>query len=96
MAPIADLEEKKAGVVVEEENISISSAEQKREIDGAGQFLQEHKDIDISGVDINKLRHKIDLHVISCLCAVFIMTFLDKAIYNVSLHEPNTELRLYN
>jgi hypothetical protein len=90
-----DLEEKKAGVVVEAENISIDSGELKHELDGAGKFLQDHKDIDISGVDINKLRHKIDRHVITCLCLVFIMTFLDKAIYNVSTHEPIVDPRLH-
>jgi hypothetical protein len=87
MAPNHDLDEKKGGVVLEEENLSISSSEEpKKDFDAAGKFLHDHKDIDSSEVDIAKLRHKIDRHVVSCLCLVFIMTFLDKAIYNVSSH----------
>jgi hypothetical protein len=94
MSKIPDVDEKKAGVVVEEENVSISSGELKRNLDGAGKFLADHADIDTSDIDINKVRHKIDRNVVSCLCLVFIMTFLDKAIYNVSSHGPKLELRL--
>jgi hypothetical protein len=93
MAQTPFLQEKKAGVVVEEENISISSAEQKQDLDAAGKFLQDHKDVESSVIDINKLRHKIDRNVITCLCLVFIMTFLDKAIYNVSFHVPSNGMR---
>jgi hypothetical protein len=96
MAQNLEVDEKKAGVVVEEENVSLSSSDEpKRDLDAAAKFLQDHKDIDSSNIDINKVRHKIDRNVITCLCLVFIMTFLDKAIYNVSLHESSTEFCLY-
>ena len=77
------LEGKKAGAVVKEENVSISSGERERDLDAAGKFLQDHEDVDSSGIDINRLRHKVDRNIITCLCLVFIITFLDRAIYNV-------------
>ncbi|KAF2421119.1 putative allantoate protein [Tothia fuscella] len=77
-----DLEEKSAVVVTKEETISHSDDEQEGNLDAAGKFLQVHKEIDSSNIDINRVRHKIDRNVIICLCLVYIMTFLDKAIYN--------------
>jgi hypothetical protein len=67
-----------------EENVSLESQDIKDILDPAARFLQEYGDIDTSHVDISKLRHKIDRNVVSILCAVFIMQFLDKAVYNVS------------
>jgi hypothetical protein len=90
-----EAKEKKGGVVVEEENISVSSGEPKTELDGAGQFLELHKDIDISEVDIEKVRHKVDRNIVAWLCLVFIVTFLDRAIYNVSMFDAHFGLRLY-
>jgi hypothetical protein len=55
------------------------------DFDPAAKFLKDHGDIDTSHIDINKLRHKIDRNVVSLMCAVFIMQFLDKAVYNVSV-----------
>lgn len=95
MAQNPDAVEKKGGTVVEEENLSVSSAEQVQDLDNAGKFLQDHKDMDTSHIDIAKLRHKIDRNVITCLCLVFIMTFLDRAIYNVRLLELHIGLRLH-
>jgi hypothetical protein len=90
MAQNLNIAEKKASVVVEEEDISTGSVKptgiikKRRDLDAAATFLQTHKDIDTTGIDVNKVRHKIDRNVVTCLCLVFIMTFLDRAIYNVS------------
>jgi len=64
---------------------SITSDELKdTNLDSAASFLYEHRDLDTSGIDIAKLRHKIDRNVVSVMAACFIMQFLDKAVYNVS------------
>jgi hypothetical protein len=52
-------------------------------LDAAATFLSVHKDLQTSHINIDKLRHKIDRNVVSVLCALFILAFLDKAIYNV-------------
>jgi hypothetical protein len=76
-------QEKKGGSIVQEETVSIE--EQKpRGLDEAAAFLETHKDLDTSHIDISKLRHKVDRNVVSLLCLCFIMQLLDKAIYNVS------------
>jgi hypothetical protein len=75
--------EKTETVRIEAENESLESQESK-DLDAAAKFLAEHGDIDTSHIDINKLRHRIDRNVVSIMCAVFIMQFLDKAVYNVS------------
>jgi hypothetical protein len=71
---------------VQVEASSIDSADFKNlDLDGAAKFLYDRQDYDTSDIDIKKLRHKIDRNVVSILSLCFIMQFLDKAIYNVSL-----------
>jgi hypothetical protein len=91
MSGIPAVTEKKEDIVTKEENISIE--EQKPEINGqildaAAKFLAEHEEIETSHINITKLRHKIDYNVITVLCLLFILAFLDKAIYNVSPKSP--------
>jgi hypothetical protein len=77
-------DEKKGSAVVQEETVSIE--EQKPQgLDEAAAFLETHKDLDTSHIDISKLRHRIDRNVVSLLCLCFIMQLLDKAIYNVGI-----------
>jgi hypothetical protein len=80
------LEDKKAGTVVYEENISETEAQEKEkyDLDNAAQFLAEHGHLDTSHIDLKALRRKSDFNVIGICCLVFIMQFLDKSIYNVS------------
>jgi hypothetical protein len=54
-------------------------------LDPAAKFLHIHKDLDISHVDISKVRHKVDRNMVSILCCLYILAFLDKAIYNVRI-----------
>ena len=95
MSGIPSVAEKKGDLVTErkedvtrEENISLDEqdVEQGQEIthlDAAAKFLAQHKEVETSHIDITKLRHKIDRNVITVLCLLFILAFLDKAIYNV-------------
>jgi len=59
-------DEKKAGAVTEAENVSTSSDNDSlqrlatSQLDVAGQFLADHKDLDTSDVDISKIRHRVD------------------------------------
>jgi hypothetical protein len=75
---------------IKEDEIKIEAASvdskdlQNLDLDGAARFLYEHQHLDISDVNITKLRHKIDRNVVSIMSLCFIMQFLDKAIYNVS------------
>jgi hypothetical protein len=69
------------------ENASLSTDSESMDIDKldpAAKFLHIHKDVDYSKIDISKVRHKVDRNVVSILCALYILAFLDKAIYNVS------------
>jgi GTP cyclohydrolase III len=81
---VADsIDEKQHTVQVESESIT-SQDLQDHDLDSAAKFLFEHKDVDISHIDISKVRHKIDRNVVSVMALCFIMQFLDKAVYNVS------------
>jgi hypothetical protein len=79
-------EDKTEGVISKTENVSNTTLEEEQppDLDQAARFLEIHKDLDTSHIDISKLRHKIDRNVVSLLCLCFIMQFLDKAVYNVS------------
>lgn len=78
-----DSEDGKHDITVE--SASVTSRElDSLDLDPAAQFLFEHKDVDTSQVNIDKLRHKIDRNVVSIMALCFIMQFLDKAVYNVS------------
>jgi hypothetical protein len=66
------------------ENVSVE-AQENPDLDAAAKFLAENKDVDTTHINIDKLRHKVDRNVITVLCLLFILAFLDKAIYNVSL-----------
>jgi hypothetical protein len=89
--------DKKEGVILETENVLDTTLEEEEQadLDEAARFLELHKDLDTSHIDISKLRHKIDRNVVSLLCLCFIMQFLDKAVYNVS-HGFHQRLNLTN
>jgi hypothetical protein len=72
--------------ITREETIDIEEQQPTDEIhlDAAAKFLSQHKELETSHIDLDKLRHKVDYNVVSVLCALFILAFLDKAIYNVS------------
>ncbi|KAF2405187.1 MFS general substrate transporter [Trichodelitschia bisporula] len=78
------LEKDEKSVTIFEENLSTESESEPApsDLDGAAIFLDAHKDVDISHIDIVKLRHKIDRCLVPLMCLCFIMQFLDKAIYN--------------
>ena len=79
------------GHTVQIENESITSKDlEEKDLDAAAQFLFEHKDVDISHVNIDKVRHKVDRNVVSVMALCFIMQFLDKAVYNVRLGPYST------
>jgi translation elongation factor P/translation initiation factor 5A len=65
---------------------------QNLDLDGAAKFLYDRQDYDTSEIDIKKLRHKIDRNVVSIMSLCFIMQFLDKAIYNVSIPSSSQSL----
>ena len=79
---LESIEEKRHTVQLENESIT-SKDLQENDLDAAAQFLFEHKDADISHINIDKVRHKIDRNVVSIMALCFIMQFLDKAVYNV-------------
>lgn len=64
---------KKASLVIEtevtstglEENPSLDLVDKYAtgQLDPAALFLEKHRDLDVSDIDINKLRHKIDFRV---------------------------------
>jgi hypothetical protein len=85
----SELDDVKEGTVVYEENISETEAQEpeKHDLDRAATFLAQHGDVDTSHIDLKKLRRKTDINVIGICCLVFIMSFLDKSIYNVRLSE---------
>jgi hypothetical protein len=58
--------DKKGSVILEEEN-STSSLDrvESNKLDGAAKFLEDNRDLDVSHIDITKLRHKIDFRVSS-------------------------------
>jgi hypothetical protein len=55
--------DKKGAVVVEEENATPLSRVATDRLDGAGKFLEMHRDLDVSHIDVTKLRHKVDWRV---------------------------------
>jgi hypothetical protein len=58
--------DKKRSEVVEEENSSPSLHRVETDkLDGAAKFLEDHRDLDVSHIDVTKLRHKIDFRVSS-------------------------------
>jgi hypothetical protein len=81
------LDEKKDGVVLEDENVSLEEQQENLDLDEAAKFLQLHKDLDTSHIDMKKVRRKVDLHVVLSLCLVFWANFLDKGIF---VREPST------
>jgi hypothetical protein len=64
---------KKEALVVETEHASLGLTqnpsldlvenESTSQLDPAASFLEKHRDLDVSDLDINKLRHKIDFRV---------------------------------
>jgi hypothetical protein len=81
--------EKQEDVILQEDHVIVDGQEnvvvdghEIGHVDEAGTFLAEHKDVDTSHIDIKKLRHRVDRNVVSILCLLFILAFLDKAIYN--------------
>jgi len=77
-SPIA---EKKDGLVVEDENVSLEEQQQNLDLDEAGKFLKQYEDLDTSHIDMRKVRRKVDIHVVISLCLVFWANFLDKGIF---------------
>ena len=55
-----------------------------KNVDGAWQFLDQHRDADGADVDLKALRRKIDWHVVPLMFGCYTMQFLDKVILNVS------------
>lgn len=54
------------------------------EVDGAWKFLNDHRDTHgVDDVDLRKLRHKVDWHIVPIMFCCYTMQFLDKVIYNV-------------
>jgi hypothetical protein len=64
---------KKEALVIETEHASLGltqnpsldlvEKESTSQLDPAASFLEKHRDLDVSDLDINKLRHKIDFRV---------------------------------
>jgi hypothetical protein len=62
---------KKNAVVVEEENRATLQRLPSDRLDGAAKFLEIHRDLDVSHIDVKKLRHKIDWRVSRVTISVF-------------------------
>jgi hypothetical protein len=90
MSGIPPVTERKEDLVTREENISLDeqeaelAQESSEVLDAAATFLAQHKEVETSHINMTKLRHKVDRNVVTILCLLFILAFLDKAIYNVS------------
>jgi hypothetical protein len=67
---MSTINDKKAAVVTEEENSSASVDRiiKANNLDGAAKFLEDNRDLDVSHINITKLRHKIDFRVSSTSC----------------------------
>src|ERR1700753_703767 len=91
MSGIPPVTERKEDDVTREENISLEEQEAElaqdssEVLDAAATLLAHHKEGETSHINMTKLRPKVDRNVVTILCLLFILAFLDKAIYNVSL-----------
>ena len=58
-----------------------------RAVDSAWRFLNDHRETgdDVSSVDLNALRRRIDWRIVPLMFSCYTMQFLDKVILNVSL-----------
>jgi hypothetical protein len=73
MAFVTPGAEKKEALVVETEHASLGlnqnpsldlvEKESTGQLDSAALFLEQHRDLDVSDIDVTKLRHKIDFKV---------------------------------
>lgn len=54
------------------------------ELDEAGLFLKQYKDVDTSHINIRKVRRKVDCHIIPIMFIIWVCAFLDKMSYNYS------------
>jgi hypothetical protein len=83
-------EKKGSAVVLEEESTSSPIRRVSTDkLDNAAKFLEDNKDLDVSHIDVTKLRHKIDFRIVPLMCACFIMqvsfnTILCKHMHNYS------------
>jgi hypothetical protein len=64
-------------------------------VDGAWKFLDDHREVAANSepVDIDRLRRKIDWHIVPLMFCCYTMQFLDKVILNVSTHTPLSMMR---
>lgn len=54
------------------------------ELDEAGLFLKQYKDVDTLHIDVRKVRRKVDFHIIPIMFVIWVCAFLDKMSYNYS------------
>merc|ERR1712000_145584 len=61
---------------------SETAATADKYVDGAWQFLDQHRDAEGAGIDLKALRRKIDWHVVPLMFCCYTMQFIDKVILN--------------
>ncbi|KAI6781275.1 uncharacterized protein J7T54_004048 [Emericellopsis cladophorae] len=74
---------------------SETAATADKNVDGAWQFLDQHRDAEGAGIDLKALRRKIDWHVVPLMFCCYTMQFLDKVILNyAAVMGLTTDLKL--
>lgn len=89
MADLKDMSDTKESSLKEAEipPSSASSGEPITNVDAAWKFLDANREldgIDVSDVELKRLRRKIDWHIVPVMFCCYTMQFLDKVILNVS------------
>lgn len=82
----------------EEPQVTLSSEKGSGNVDTAWKFLDQNRDAAGASedVDIDKMRRKIDWHIVPLMFCCYTMQFLDKVILNVSAHTLPTLQTLSN
>lgn len=81
----------------EEPQVTLSSEKSPKNVDAAWKFLDQNREAAGASedVDIDKMRRKIDWHIVPLMFCCYTMQFLDKVILNVSaLTHPLLKLYL--
>lgn len=73
-----------------EAQVTLSSQSGAGDVDAAWKFLDQNRDAAEASeaVDIDKMRRKIDWHIVPLMFCCYTMQFLDKVILNVSATYP--------
>lgn len=80
----------------EQPQVTLSPAKLSGNVDAAWKFLDQNREAAGASeeVDIDKMRRKIDWHIVPLMFCCYTMQFLDKVILNVSAqrqpHHPQT------